>query len=66
MSKTSIPGLTLPRGRRSGGRTVVLRVAVPAGVWEAAKRREVRRLESHLAEIVTQTLRLAANDGEGR
>lgn len=47
----------------TGGRTVVLRQKVPAGVWAAAKRRAVRRLETKLAAIVTQTLRLAAKEG---
>lgn len=48
----------------TGGRTVVLRLEVPAKVWTAAKRQTVRRLETRLAAIVTQTLRLAAKDAE--
>ena len=45
---------------------MVLRLKVPAEVWSAAKRSAVRRLESRLAEIVTQTLRLAAESPEDR
>jgi hypothetical protein len=50
----------------TGGRAVVWRLKVPAEVWSAAKRSAVRRLESRLAEIVTQTLRLAAESPEDR
>jgi hypothetical protein len=50
----------------TGGRTGVLRLAVPAEAWKAAKRQAVRRLETRLAEIVTQTLRLAAKPTEDR
>lgn len=46
----------------TGGRTVVLRLKIPADAWTAAKRSAVRRLETKLAEIVTQTLRLAAKE----
>jgi hypothetical protein len=45
---------------------VTLRLKVPADAWTAAKRSAVRRLETKLAQIVTQTLRLAAKDAEER
>lgn len=47
-------------------RCVTLRLQVPADAWAAAKRAAVRRLETRLAEIVTQTLRLAAKSPEDR
>lgn len=67
MSKSSSPRLTPRGGKRPEGRTVTLRLKVPAEVWAAAKRQAVRRLEAQLAGIVTQTLRLAAKnpDAEG-
>ena len=44
---------------------MTLRLKVPADAWEAAKRQAVCRLETRLADIVTQTLRLAAKPEGG-
>lgn len=44
---------------------MTLRLKVPAEAWETAKRQTVRRLETRLADIVTQALRLAAKPEGG-
>ena len=61
-SRRALTGFSKPEPH---GWTVVLRLKVPADVWAAAKCSAVRRIETKLAEIVTQTLRLAAKDAEG-
>lgn len=66
MSKKSSDPLTRVLEKRPEAPTVTLRLKVPAEAWAAAKRSAVRRLEIRLAEIVTQTLRLAAKDAEDR
>jgi hypothetical protein len=65
MSKASSEGLTPLGEKKARGRTVTLRLKVPADAWEAAKRQAVCRLETRLADIVTQTLRLAAKPEGG-
>ena len=62
MSKKSRDPLTRVLENRPGAPTVTLRLKVPAEAWTAAKRSAVRRLETKLAEIVTQTLRIAAKE----
>lgn len=62
MSKKSPALLTRGPEKRPVALTVTLRLKVPADAWTAAKRSAVRRLETKLADIVTQTLRLAAKE----